>query len=126
MSTDGPGVRHQPRAIAPRPPWLHPAITQESRTKGRGGCPSCGFVGPGPPWKGHIAIFDSSWYLSAVTKCLDDGKCKALTNDVIDEIVHLERLLSEDGVVMINKSLHTSQRKGKRCNQGRSRRRHVG
>lgn len=62
------------------------------------------------PWKGQIAIFDRSWYSRAVTECLDEGKCKALPQDVIDGIVHFERLLSDDGTVMIKLFLHTSKR----------------
>ncbi len=60
------------------------------------------------PWKGRIAIFDRSWYSRAVTECLDQGKCKAPPKDMIKDINRFEKLLTDDGAVMIKLFLHTS------------------
>ena len=61
------------------------------------------------PWKGSIAVFDRSWYSRAVIECLDEGKCKALPQDLISEIVRFERALTDDGTVLIKMFLHTTK-----------------
>jgi polyphosphate:AMP phosphotransferase len=61
------------------------------------------------PWKGSIAVFDRSWYSRAVTECLDEGKCKALPQDVIGDIVRFEKALVDDGTVIIKIFLHTTK-----------------
>ncbi|MBI0584144.1 MAG: hypothetical protein ISF22_07945 [Methanomassiliicoccus sp.] len=61
------------------------------------------------PWKGNIAVFDRSWYTRAVAECLDGGKCKAIPQEVIDDINRFESLLADDGTVIIKLFLHTSK-----------------
>jgi len=62
------------------------------------------------PWKGSIAIFDRSWYSRAVVECLDGGKCRSLPQATIDDINRFERLLADDGTVIIKLFLRTSRR----------------
>ncbi|MDW5562662.1 MAG: polyphosphate:AMP phosphotransferase [Methanomassiliicoccus sp.] len=61
------------------------------------------------PWRGSIAIFDRSWYSRTVTECLDEGKCKSLPQEMIDDINRFEELLADDGTVIIKLFLHTSK-----------------
>jgi len=61
------------------------------------------------PWKGQLAVFDRSWYSRALAECLEEGKCKALPSDVIDEINRFEKVLSDDGAIVVKLFLHTSR-----------------
>lgn len=66
------------------------------------------------PWRGNIAIFDRSWYSRAVTECLDESKCKALPQEIIEDINRFEELLTDDGTVVVKMFLHTSKVEDKR------------
>ncbi|MDD2968597.1 MAG: phosphate--AMP phosphotransferase [Lachnospiraceae bacterium] len=65
------------------------------------------------PANGRIHIFDRSWYRSMITECLEGKKGDAEKGRALEDIIHYEQELSEDGMVIIKFFLHISQKEQK-------------
>lgn len=66
------------------------------------------------PAKGRIAIFDRSWYTKAMRERFEDLTTKKEMEFVYDEINQFERLLVEDGCVILKFFLHITKHEQKR------------
>jgi AMP-polyphosphate phosphotransferase len=63
------------------------------------------------PTRGRIAIFDRSWYAHSVADCFDNGKCKHAPPELIHQINLFEKMLNDDGTIVIKMFLHTKKPK---------------
>lgn len=61
------------------------------------------------PNKGHIAIFDRSWYGRVLVERVEQFASEDEWQRAFDEINDFERMLTDDGVVVIKLFLHISQ-----------------
>ena len=65
------------------------------------------------PAKGRIHIFDRSWYRSMIMEYLEGNKGDVVKGRALEDIIHFEQELSEDGMVIIKFFLHISQKEQK-------------
>lgn len=66
------------------------------------------------PAKGRMAIFDRSWYRRVLTDRLDDVTPKEQIPEAFSEILNFERLITDDGMILIKFFLHISKGEQKR------------
>jgi len=70
------------------------------------------------PAKGRIAIFDRSWYTKVLRERIEDMTTREELEFAFEEINHFEKLLVDDGAVIIKMFLHiTKQEQKKRFDQ---------
>lgn len=61
------------------------------------------------PHKGHIAIFDRSWYGRVLVERIEQFATEEEWHRAFDEINSFERMLTDDGMVVVKLFLHISQ-----------------
>ena len=61
------------------------------------------------PARGHIAIFDRSWYGRVLVERVEGLAADSAWQRAYDEINRLEKMLSDDGMIVIKLFLHISQ-----------------
>jgi polyphosphate kinase 2 (PPK2 family) len=66
------------------------------------------------PARGHIAIFDRSWYTDTFLDMRGRDRKTTLPTQAIDDIVSMEHLLAVDGTVIIKIFLHISKKEQKK------------
>lgn len=66
------------------------------------------------PAKGRITIFDRSWYRCVLNDRIDKITTKAQLECAFDEIVNFERMLTDDGMVIIKFFLYISKKEQKK------------
>lgn len=65
------------------------------------------------PVKGKIAIFDRSWYSSAIIEGYVEGKSKNKLERYLEDINYFERQLADDGYLVLKFFLHISEKEQK-------------
>jgi len=65
------------------------------------------------PGRGEMVIFDRSWYLRVLDERVEDIVPKQAWRDAYRDIIEFERMLAEDGTVMLKFFLHISKKEQK-------------
>jgi len=65
------------------------------------------------PARGKIAIFDRSWYSTAIIECLGKEKSEKRMEKCLEEINYFERQLADDGYLILKFFLHISEKEHK-------------
>jgi polyphosphate:AMP phosphotransferase len=65
------------------------------------------------PGRGQIVIFDRSWYHRVLRERVDGDLSKRAWQSAFNEITQFERMLTDDGVVMVKFWLHISEKEQK-------------
>jgi polyphosphate kinase 2 (PPK2 family) len=66
------------------------------------------------PARGEMAIFDRSWYMRVLTGRVEEAVPKPAWRAAFEDIVEFERMLADDGTVIVKFFLHISKREQKR------------
>jgi polyphosphate kinase 2 (PPK2 family) len=66
------------------------------------------------PGRGEIVIFDRSWYHRVLQERVDGELSKRAWQSAFNEITQFERMLTDDGVVMVKFWLHISEKEQKK------------
>jgi len=68
----------------------------------------------GTPARGHIAIFDRSWYTDTLLEKREGNEPATIPSQAIADIINMEHLLTVDGTVIIKFFLHISKKEQKK------------